>query len=100
MKLPAKAAVSVVEKSDDYDDGNWHAKQPKQYRAAHERLFFVSILNRALLNGQAIGFVPLQISPSLECSLNLLQEGRPLLSGGMIHIVVGEVVAAHGVAWH
>ena len=25
----------MVEKSDDYDDGNWHAKQPKQYRAAH-----------------------------------------------------------------
>jgi hypothetical protein len=32
----------------------------------------------------AIGFVPRQISPRLECSLNLLQEGRPLLSGGMI----------------
>jgi hypothetical protein len=31
---------SVVEKSDDYDDGNWHAKQPKQYRAAPERLLF------------------------------------------------------------
>jgi hypothetical protein len=28
----------VVEKGDDYDDGNWHPKQPKQYRAAHERL--------------------------------------------------------------
>ena len=41
-----------------------------------------------------------QVSPNRECSLNLFEEGRPLLSGGMIHIVVGEVVAAHGVAWH
>ena len=41
-----------------------------------------------------------QVSPNRKCSLNLLEEGRPLLSGGMIHIVVGEVVAAHGVAWH
>jgi hypothetical protein len=93
--------VSVVKKSDDYDDGNWHAKQPKQYRAAHERLLFCfRFESRRLLNGQAIGFVPLKISPSLECSLDLLQEGRPLLSGGMIHIVIGKVVAAHGVAWH
>jgi hypothetical protein len=49
----------MVEKSDDYDDGNWHAKQPKQYRAAHVRLLFVSVLESwRLLNGQAIGFVP------------------------------------------
>ena len=33
-------AVSVVQKSDDYDDGNWHAKQPEQDRAAHKRLLF------------------------------------------------------------
>ena len=62
--------------------------------------FFVSGLNWRLLNGQAVVFVPRQILPGLERSLNLLQEGRPLLSGGMIHIVIGEVVAAHGVAWH
>jgi hypothetical protein len=97
----AKVAVSVIEKSDDYDDGNWHAKEPEQDRAAHERLLFCfRFESRRLLNGQAIGFVPRQISPGLECSLNLLQEGRPLLSGGMIHIVIGEVVAAHGVAGH
>jgi hypothetical protein len=28
----------VVEKSDYYDDGNWHAEQPKQYPTSHERL--------------------------------------------------------------
>jgi hypothetical protein len=47
-------AASVVEKSDDYDDGNWHAKQPEQDRAAHERLLFCFLFESwRLLNGQA-----------------------------------------------
>jgi hypothetical protein len=36
--------------------------------------------------------------PSLKYSLDLLQEGRPLLGVGMVHIVIGEVVVANGVA--
>jgi hypothetical protein len=41
-----------------------------------------------------------QVSPNRKCSLNLFEEGGPLLDGGVIHIVVGEVVAANGVARH
>ncbi len=41
-----------------------------------------------------------QVSPNRKCSLDLFEEGRPLLTGGMIHLIVSEVVAAHGVAWH
>ena len=52
---------------------------------------------RSRLSAHCVGE---QVSPNRKCSLDLFEEGRPLLSGGMIHIVVGEVVAAHGVAWH
>ena len=46
----------MVEKSDDYDDRNWHAKQPKQYRAAHEGLLFGFRRDLwRLLNGQGSG---------------------------------------------
>ena len=38
--------------------------------------------------------------PSLKGSLDLLQEGGPLLGGGTIHIVMSEVVAANRVTWH
>jgi hypothetical protein len=61
MQIEANAASSVVEKSDDYDDGNWNPQKPKQYRAAHVRLLFCfRFESRRLLNGQAIGFVPRQ----------------------------------------
>jgi hypothetical protein len=44
----------VIEKSDDYDYGNWHAKQPEQDRAAHERILFCFRLESwRLVNGQA-----------------------------------------------
>jgi hypothetical protein len=41
----------VIEKSDEYDDGNWHAEQPEQYSAAHERLLVIPFL--IPVNGQA-----------------------------------------------
>jgi hypothetical protein len=38
--------------------------------------------------------------PSLKRSLDLIHESRPLLLVGMIHIVIGKVIAANGVAGH
>jgi hypothetical protein len=54
----ARAAGSVIEKSDKYDDGNWHAEQPKQYSTAHERLLFDSSLIVAPSKRASIHFVP------------------------------------------
>jgi hypothetical protein len=48
----------MIEKSDDYDDGNWHAEQPEQYSTAHERLLFDSGLIVARGKLTSIHFVP------------------------------------------
>jgi hypothetical protein len=92
-------AASVIEKSDDYDDGNWHAKQPEQDRAAHERLLFCFRFESwRLLNGQASASFRAKSHQASNARFTFSR--RALLNGGMIHIVIGEVVAAHGVAWH
>ena len=73
-------AASVIEKSDDYDDGNWHAKQPEQDRAAHERLLFCFRFEFVAPTKRAsVRFVPRQVSLGLERPLYLLQEGASQL---------------------
>lgn len=56
---PARAAASVIEKSNKYDDGNRHAEQPEQYSTPHERLLlFDSSLTVAPSKRAGIHFVP------------------------------------------
>jgi hypothetical protein len=48
----------VIEKSDKYDDGNWHAEQPEQYSTPHKRLLFDSALIAAPSKRASLRFVP------------------------------------------
>ena len=81
-------AASVIEKSDDYDDGNWHAKQPEQDRAAHERLLFCFRFESwRLLNGQASASFRAKSHQASNARFTFSR--RALLNGGMIHIVIG-----------
>jgi len=41
-----------------------------------------------------------QFSPSLKSPPDLLQEGDPLFGSGMIHIVMGEIIAPNRMARH
>jgi hypothetical protein len=48
----------VIEKRDEYDDGNGHPEQPDQYSTPHERLLFDSIFIVSPSKRSTIHFVP------------------------------------------